>query len=668
MLLVQSRDLVLVNSVPIIQPDQVVSNGVVHGITRLLLPQSLLKDCDCEKTLAESSTSFSPTELTIPASNDHTSPSTYSTDSSSSSTLSYTTLNEIFSTNSNQFLRRSPHTVGSSENNDLNEGNIISSSQPTDLTTTPFPYFNIWEDLVTNHNLSTSPPQNKSQVNNDPHYFRNQLPNLTTSKPDGDASSLTTKPSSQPTSNSVFGLRNGINAPTTSQSNKTSNSRTLRPTQRPSVANKLTPTVYYADKITTVAYDTLPATFVPPANRTIVPKSTTPSPESENLFNSPRTERPGNEIRRVYVPRPTRPNRPTRPTIPSSRTNVENARINSAQCDPQDISCRTPQPTLDDSFRDQFRPSSHDNRVFESKDNNDFSDSSFVRKPSFDSSNLPSSETVTSNPHQRGPVSSETNTRRYSPKHNTASHEEEGEDVEDVDEKKERTTSVSAFFEFARRDSSRDPFYKEERSTTMMPANFRRSEGTRAFNKEEESSANEEIETTTLSAVSHHPFRRTTTIAPKPKEEEDDEEDDQSIGGIMQDPGLILDNKPISFVVFRDMIRRAGLLPLLSTPNPITIFMPTDEAFSYLSTPEFGQLVRNPNNLKKFILRHFINHPVQPTDMREGLVLTTLSNEPLTLTAIDDGKVSVNGILLELKFNQSILYKFRKCLLVKHLF
>ncbi|KAG8197240.1 hypothetical protein JTE90_011391 [Oedothorax gibbosus] len=88
------------------------------------------------------------------------------------------------------------------------------------------------------------------------------------------------------------------------------------------------------------------------------------------------------------------------------------------------------------------------------------------------------------------------------------------------------------------------------------------------------------------------------------------------------------------------LIETTNLQPVFQQAGPVTLFAPTDEAFSLLSVPG------DQRRLVDFVLQHVVKGRVMPQDVRNDFILPSLrsSGIPLRLNVYEDGQMlSVSG-------------------------
>ena len=89
----------------------------------------------------------------------------------------------------------------------------------------------------------------------------------------------------------------------------------------------------------------------------------------------------------------------------------------------------------------------------------------------------------------------------------------------------------------------------------------------------------------------------------------------------------------------------AGLVEALAGPGPITVFAPTDDAFAAVPEAALADLLapENIESLQLVLANHVVQGAVMASDLSDGMVLTTLAGEELTVAISTDGVVTVGG-------------------------
>ncbi|RWS23636.1 uncharacterized protein B4U80_02285, partial [Leptotrombidium deliense] len=562
---IQSRELVLINSIPIVSPDQVATNGVVHGISRVMLPKSLLEDCKCDKTTTNANTDtttlgpvYNPTRAST---------QTPLRDETAPNSIPSTTNTE---TPPNVFFRREPSIANDDRNrnpksagNNFSDAPYVVSFTPTtttssvadtastSATTTPTP-------LYFYANRRRVPPRNPITRQYDPRRTvtnRNTDPLFTEVYPYSTVTDYYSTPSTyypyNPFRTHTIGGRNATDTESTP----------YEPTRRRPITD------FYTDDSPNSPFASFP-TQRQPFDRTRRPTFNnfntfdTSTPTSTNTAST--TLSPF--FRRTYA------------------TNTDN------------LSTRT-NTAATSTYETPLRAINNNNR----------------RKPIFESrtTELPFWATQTTKQVTSNTL---TSTRRI------------------INDNTEPSTT---FFDSTRRPTSPSTFDNRRglsRGPNTRPLNTR---------KEDEFSTNEYFSTT--SPKNRSPLNNITTTPAN-----DDEllqTDPQTIDEIMDEPGLILGGKQVSFNTFKDNLRRAGLTNLMSSEGPFTVFMPTDEAFKSFSPSALNNLKKNPTKLRNMLLRHVTNVQIPPSALQNNFVVQTFSGDSLHISVEAVGKrVLVMGI------------------------
>lgn len=91
-------------------------------------------------------------------------------------------------------------------------------------------------------------------------------------------------------------------------------------------------------------------------------------------------------------------------------------------------------------------------------------------------------------------------------------------------------------------------------------------------------------------------------------------------------------------------VSAAGLVETLSGDGPFTVFAPTNAAFAALPEGTVDNLLKPEmkDQLTGVLTYHVVAGNVLSGDLSDGLVVTTLNGQELTVS-IKDGKVMING-------------------------
>ena len=101
---------------------------------------------------------------------------------------------------------------------------------------------------------------------------------------------------------------------------------------------------------------------------------------------------------------------------------------------------------------------------------------------------------------------------------------------------------------------------------------------------------------------------------------------------------------PDTFSTLVAAVTAAGLVPTLSGAGPFTVFAPTDAAFSALGQSTMNSLLADPTGqLATILTYHVAAGHVLSTQLRNGMQISTVEGEPITVTIDGDG-VHLNGV------------------------
>jgi uncharacterized surface protein with fasciclin (FAS1) repeats len=99
------------------------------------------------------------------------------------------------------------------------------------------------------------------------------------------------------------------------------------------------------------------------------------------------------------------------------------------------------------------------------------------------------------------------------------------------------------------------------------------------------------------------------------------------------------------FVTLVDAIERASLAQGLMEAGTVTIFAPTDEAFSKLPSGMMGFLLDNPPELEKLLSYHVIAQRILSSDLSAVSSAPTVEGSMLTIDTTQGAKVNDAKIL-----------------------
>ena len=86
-------------------------------------------------------------------------------------------------------------------------------------------------------------------------------------------------------------------------------------------------------------------------------------------------------------------------------------------------------------------------------------------------------------------------------------------------------------------------------------------------------------------------------------------------------------------------VKAADLVETLSAPGPYTVFAPTDDAFAALPAGTVDTLLKpeNKDQLTSILTYHVVGSTALSTDLMDGMAVTTLNGEDVTVTINTDG-------------------------------
>ena len=96
------------------------------------------------------------------------------------------------------------------------------------------------------------------------------------------------------------------------------------------------------------------------------------------------------------------------------------------------------------------------------------------------------------------------------------------------------------------------------------------------------------------------------------------------------------------FKTLVSLVKRAGLAGALSKPGPLTVFAPTDAAFSKVPKATLDALARNKAELRAVLLYHVVKGKITASQASMLTSATTLEGASLPIH-VTGGKVYVGG-------------------------
>jgi uncharacterized surface protein with fasciclin (FAS1) repeats len=120
------------------------------------------------------------------------------------------------------------------------------------------------------------------------------------------------------------------------------------------------------------------------------------------------------------------------------------------------------------------------------------------------------------------------------------------------------------------------------------------------------------------------------------------------------------------FATLVEAIERGSLLQGLMEANTITLFAPTDEAFSKLPSGMMGYLLDNPPELETLLTYHVIAQRIPSSDSTALGAATTVEGSKLQVDTIDGIKVNDAKIIEpDLKANNGVIHVIDTVLMPK---
>lgn len=86
-------------------------------------------------------------------------------------------------------------------------------------------------------------------------------------------------------------------------------------------------------------------------------------------------------------------------------------------------------------------------------------------------------------------------------------------------------------------------------------------------------------------------------------------------------------------------VQAAGLVEVLRSPGPFTVFAPTDEAFAKLPPGTVQTLVQNIPQLSRILTYHVVSGKLMQSDLQAVTSLTSVEGSPIRIAATDGFEV-----------------------------
>lgn len=117
--------------------------------------------------------------------------------------------------------------------------------------------------------------------------------------------------------------------------------------------------------------------------------------------------------------------------------------------------------------------------------------------------------------------------------------------------------------------------------------------------------------------------------------------------------------------ILKTALTQSGLDAALRGEDQLTIFAPTDEAFSKLPEGTLEAVIADPDLLNKILSYHVINGVVLSSDLSDGQIVTTLNGEDL-MVRVDSQSVFINNaqvVTADIQADNGVLHMIDQVLL-----
>lgn len=101
-----------------------------------------------------------------------------------------------------------------------------------------------------------------------------------------------------------------------------------------------------------------------------------------------------------------------------------------------------------------------------------------------------------------------------------------------------------------------------------------------------------------------------------------------------------------SFTTLVTAVQVAGLVDVLKSPGPFTVFAPNDDAFAKLPPGTVQTLVQNTPQLARILTYHVVPGKYMKSDLAQLEMLTSVEGSPIAIDVSDDSFEVKNATVL----------------------
>jgi uncharacterized surface protein with fasciclin (FAS1) repeats len=95
------------------------------------------------------------------------------------------------------------------------------------------------------------------------------------------------------------------------------------------------------------------------------------------------------------------------------------------------------------------------------------------------------------------------------------------------------------------------------------------------------------------------------------------------------------------FMTLARALQAAGLVETLKGPGPFTVFAPNDQAFAKLPPGKLDALLKDPEGLKKILLRHVVSGTITSKDIAAQKSVKTEAGANISVHVTESGAIVV---------------------------
>lgn len=111
-----------------------------------------------------------------------------------------------------------------------------------------------------------------------------------------------------------------------------------------------------------------------------------------------------------------------------------------------------------------------------------------------------------------------------------------------------------------------------------------------------------------------------------------------------------------SFQTLVAAVQAAGLVEVLKSPGPFTVFAPTDEAFAKLPPGTVQTLVQNPPQLARILKYHVVSGKLRQADLQEVTSLTSVEGSTIPVNAAQKEVKNASVVAADIEADNGMIH------------